>query len=654
MAEWLGKVSDAAHHLLDVINDVLDMSKVESGKMHLVQTDFPIDAVLTRAFALVAERARAKGLELVLMSEGVPSLLRGDPTRVSQALLNLVSNAVKFTDHGSIVLRCELMAADADTLRLRFSVRDTGAGVPADKIKDLFNAFEQADTSTTRRFGGTGLGLTITRRLALLMGGDVGVHTVQGQGSCFWFTANFERASQPAQADSARLPGRSVLVADDQPDARAALAGLLRRMGMQVDCLEGGDEAVRAALQAAARRQPYGLLLLDAGMPGTGGLAALRQLRARLGDAGTPPCILIVDGDQALADAPELAAAGLVRLVKPVTLSALSACLDRLDTRPWERPAPDRALAPPHERALQLQAAGRRVLLAEDNPVNQEVATELLRAVGMVVDTAADGHQAVQLAASHGYDLVLMDMQMPVMDGLAATRALRAMPRHARTPILAMTANAFGGDRRACLDAGMDDHIAKPVDPELLYALLGRWLPARLAGDQAAPAAAPASASASAAPAPAAAAAPASASASASAGPDFSGIAGLTMSRALLYLPGRDQVYVRVLRQFCDTYGQGLPGLDAALLAGDSAAAQRLLHALRGACGAVGATGVQAEAQALELQLQLQDDGSAGLPAGALPDAQPVHASLAALVAAVRQRLAAAAPPVAAAAAGGQ
>jgi PAS domain S-box-containing protein len=639
-AERLGKVADAAHHLLDVINDVLDLSKIESGKLRLEKTDFPIDAVLSRACALVAERARAKGLELVLQSDGVPTLLRGDPTRVSQALLNLMSNAVKFTDHGSIVLRCEMMGADADGLRLRFSVRDTGVGVPADKVADLFNAFEQADTSTTRRFGGTGLGLAITRRLALLMGGDVGVHTVQGQGSCFWFTANFERASQPAAPDATSLPGRRVLVADDLADARAALADLLRRLGMQVDSTECGDDAVQAALQAVQRGRPYELLLLDADMPDTSGLAALRQLQARLSAAEMPPCLLIVDGDPAR----QLDLSGLVgaveTLAKPVTLSALSAAIDRLDREPWQRPDQGRNDLLPNERALLQRAAGQRVLLAEDNLINQEVARELLLAVGMKVDLANDGQEAVGLAAQRDYDLVLMDMQMPVMDGLDATRAMRAMPRHARTPILAMTANAFGDDRRACLAAGMDDHIAKPVDPELLYGMLCRWLPARV--DDGLPAEAPAAAPEARAetPAPAAPvptdAAPTAVQALPPA-PDFSGIPGLTMSRALLYLPGRDQVFARVLGQFCDNYGQGVPGLDAALQAGQWKEAQRLLHALRGACGAVGATELQAQALALEHRLQPLAEGA--LPSSPRPGAEQVHATLHQLVAAVRARL---------------
>ena len=655
-ADRLVKISDAAQHLLDVINDVLDLSKIESGKLRLEKTDFPVDAVLTRACALVAERARAKGLELVLQSDGVPKLLHGDPTRVSQALLNLMTNAVKFTDHGSIVLRCEPVAtesdSDADVVQLRFSVQDTGVGVPADKVADLFNAFEQADTSTTRRFGGTGLGLAITRHLAQLMDGDVGVQTAQGKGSCFWFTASFDRVSQPFAQDRTTLPGRRVLVADDLPVARAALADLLRRLGMQVDCTDAGDKAVQAALAAVQRGRPYELLLLDAEMPGTDGVAALRQLQARLGAAELPPCLLIFDGDPARP--PDLT--GLLGAVetqaKPVTLSALSIAIDKLDRQPWQRPALHRTEVLPNERALLERVTSQRVLLAEDNLINQEVARELLQAVGMQVDLANDGKEAVNLAAEHDYDLVLMDMQMPVMDGLDAARALRAMPRHARTPILAMTANAFGDDRLACLAAGMDDHIAKPVDPELLYGMLCRWLPARVdeptVGEDTVPLpvnrtinrSLEGRASAQGAERPALQTAATAPDLAEQPMPDFNGIAGLTMARALLYLPGRDQVFARVLRKFCENYGRGVPDLDAALQARQWAEARRLLHALRGACGAVGATTVQSEALTLELQLQALDGGDSAVSS---PSAKPLQHALQALIGEVQTRLAAAA-----------
>jgi len=646
--ERLGKVTDAAHHLLDVINDVLDLSKIESGKLRLEQTDFPVDAVLSRACALVAERARSKGLELVVQSEGVPPLLRGDPTRLSQALLNLMSNAVKFTDRGAVVLRCVLEEADADALRLRFSVRDSGVGVPPDKLDKLFNAFEQADTSTTRRFGGTGLGLAITRRLALLMGGDVGADSVLGQGSCFWFTARFERAHATAPAAlgntvSGSLWGRRALVVDDQPDARAALADMLRRLGLQVDSAASGADALQQVQLAGRAQRPYELLLLDEHMPGLDGCATLVRLRQQLGTT-LPPSLLITDGDIGRSGA-QLRSAGFDGVLgKPVTLSGLHGSIARLA---GERPAsPLRRPPQAHEAALRQQHAGARVLLAEDNPINQEVASELLRAVGLRVDLAATGEQAVQLARDGAYDLVLMDMQMPEMDGLAATRVLRSLPAYAHTPILAMTANAFGDDRQACLDAGMDDHLAKPVDPELLYAMLGRWLPAQ--ADCSAQAAAtpppPRQDALVAAPPPplVSAAVPAAApAAEPDQAPDFSGIPGLTMARALLYLPGRDQVFARVLRQFVANYADGLPGLPQALAAGDWGQARQQLHSLRGACGAVGAITLMAQAQALEQRLEpLPGTTAPAVPAATLQaEAQALQQAQRTLVAAIGQRL---------------
>ncbi len=557
-AQRLGKLSDAAHHLLDVINNVLDLSKIESGKLSLARTNFPMAALLHRTCALVAERARDKGLVLEVLTDGVPPVLFGDPTRLSQAVLNLMSNAVKFTDRGSVVLRCTVLAdlgrrdgelptsdlrsdsrqdtagQGSDGVFLRLSVTDTGVGVPPDKMDRLFSPFEQAHTTSTRRFGGTGLGLTITRRLAQLMGGEVGVQSVLGQGSCFWFTARLQPATGPLPADD--------------------VAGL-----------------------------------------------------------------------------------GLYRSV------------------------PAQAL-PARQRLV-----GAHVLLAEDNLVNQEIACELLRLGGLVVDVAGDGAQAVALAQQHPYDLILMDMQMPVMDGLTATRALRRLPLHARTPVLAMTANAFGDDREACLDAGMDDHLAKPVEPELLFALLARWLPDRApvglpsheaaaltvalsaesARARSAAALAPAEASAhAAASSPAGAfsltatAATARSGAAGEAGGvagALDGIPGLTMSRALLYLPGRDQLFARVLRQFAESYHAGLPALDAALAQCRWTDAQGLLHSMRGACGAIGATDLAALSLALESALEHTHQAAAS--PDWLAQAETLQGTLAALVRAIGDRL---------------
>ncbi|WP_425258287.1 PAS domain-containing protein [Rubrivivax sp. RP6-9] len=492
--ERLAQVSDAARHLLDLINDILDLSKIEAGKLTLEQTDFDLRAMLDRAQALVAERAREKGLDLVVDADGLPAQLRGDPTRLSQALLNLLSNAVKFTERGQVRLRVRELAPVGPGRRLRFEVSDTGVGIAPEKIASLFTAFEQADSSTTRRFGGTGLGLAITRRLAQLMGGEVGVESTPGVGSRFWFTA------------------------------------------------ELGDALPRADVP---RR--------DAGGP----------------DAGGWP------------DAPAEAQAG-------------------------------RSAAGSAEQRLARLHRGHRLLLAEDNVVNQEVACQLLQAVGLEVDVAHDGIEAVRMAQAGKHALVLMDVQMPGMDGLAATRALRGAGYTA--PILAMTANAFSEDRLACLQAGMNDHVAKPVDPERLFESLLRWLPAAV------PAAAPA----------AAADTPA-----VPALQPLQGIAGFDSAAGLRLTGLRPETYLTVLRRFTGVYHDGMPALAGLAAAGECAELRRSTHSLRGAAAVIGATAVNEAAEALE---GLCSD-TACTPAALVDAATELQARLRALVSALESAL---------------
>jgi len=470
--ERLDKVSDAAHHLMDIINDVLDLSKIEAGKLTLEQADFSLDALVQRTVALVADRARAKGLELVLDTHELPAVLCGDATRLSQALLNLMGNAVKFTDHGSVVLRGETLEQDAGRIRVRFTVIDTGIGIAAEKLVNLFSPFEQADSSTTRRFGGTGLGLAITRHLARLMGGEVGVDSVAGQGSHFWFTAHLAPAEDSLQAPAGpRWPGLRALVVDDLDSARAVQTSMLAACGMEVHGAADGTAALLAMGTAELQHRPFALVLIDNDMPGMDGRECARRLRA--GPAGQAPLLVQLTVGEGSDDARRAAEAGFdAHIAKPVTPDRLYATLRRLlDAEPGRTP---------DAHGIDVQQASRRlrgvqVLLAEDNPVNQEVAVELLRAVGAQVDVVSDGVEAVAHARKRAYDLILMDMQMPLMDGLQAATLIRRESAHLNTPILAMTANAFADDREACLAAGMNDHIAKPVDPQQLYAMMSRW-----------------------------------------------------------------------------------------------------------------------------------------------------------------------------------
>ena len=569
----LAKVDGAARHLLQVINDILDLSKIEAGKLVLEDTEFDLDDLLSKAFALVEGTARAKGLELVLDTDHTPSRLRGDPTRLSQALVNLLSNAVKFTSTGWVRLAVQPVSREDDVVMLRFEVRDTGEGIAPEVLPHLFNAFKQADSSTTRRHGGTGLGLALSRHVAHMMGGDVDVDSQPGVGSTFSLTVRL-RAAAGLEAQDVVLPlaGGRVLLVDDLPEALQSMRDQLRMLGMNVSAFATPHAALQATADESSAGRAFDLVVLDWRMGPPDGLALLDHLRQFRGLSSTPAVLVTAHDDDTLQSQAKAAGFDAV-LVKPITASALHETLQRLrrgasmSHGPFERPAQMGAL-------LRTQHTGRRVLLAEDNAINREVAMELLSSVGLVVEVAEDGLQAVEMALSGHFDLVLMDMQMPELDGLDATRRLRAGGQ-VSLPVVAMTANAFGEDRTACLAAGMNDHLAKPVDPERLYATLHRWLPqsepVSVDTFRAAPKSLPMD----------------------RAVPlhdRLATIEGLDIAQALVNVGGQFEVLRRVLERFVQTYFDGTGPLTS-----------ELAHSMRGACAAIGAVDVYAAVRAYEL-----------------------------------------------------
>ncbi len=471
-------IQASADSLLTIINDILDFSKVEAGKLHFEVLDFDLRHAIEGTNDLLAERAFTKGVELVsLVDHDVPAALRGDPGRLRQVLTNLVGNAVKFTDHGEVLVHASLEGQSPVDAVVRFEVKDSGIGIPEDAQPLLFEAFTQADGSTTRKYGGTGLGLAISKRLVELMGGEIGVRSTSGAGSTFWFTARFLK--QPAGAGAETLPeatlhGRRVLVVDDNETNRMVLHHQLASWGIQDSAVAGGAEALIALRDAALDGRPFEVVILDRQMPAMDGLMLARAIKREPAIAAVRLIMMTSLGN--VGDDDLLTAAGVIEcLTKPVKQAQVRESLSRALAQPLSGPILPRRVAPstpvPH-------GTRGRVLIAEDNIVNQKVALLQLRRLGYSADAVANGAEAVEALSRIAYDVVLMDCQMPEVDGYEATRLIRE-GRHGsrRVPIIAMTANALPGDRVKCLEAGMDDYLAKPIKISELHAVLARWDP---------------------------------------------------------------------------------------------------------------------------------------------------------------------------------
>ncbi len=467
--------------LLSVINDILDFSKIEAGKLDVEIIDFDLYGLMEDFIVAQAVRAQEKSLELIFgIDPGVPALLRGDPGRLRQILNNLIGNAVKFTLEGEVTARVFLEREQDESVILCFEVRDTGIGIPEDRLEMIFEKFTQADASTTRRFGGTGLGLAISKRLVERMGGEMRVESEEGRGSTFRFTMTFLRQSGEREISSpppAEIEGVRVLVVDDNAANREILSVRLKAWGMRPEATSGGMEAVGVLLKGCREGDPFGIVLVDMQMPVMDGESFCRTVKADERLSGIPLVLLTSIGFRGEGRRfREMGFSGY--LTKPISHS------DLLDMVRQTLAEPDGAGHKPlftrHTVREIKRLTGRkhaRILLAEDNITNQQVALGILQNLGVRADAVGNGAEAIQALETLPYDLVLMDVQMPVMDGLEATRRIREMKEIGHIPIIAMTAHALKGDRERCLAAGMNDYIAKPVNPHALADLLSRWLP---------------------------------------------------------------------------------------------------------------------------------------------------------------------------------
>jgi signal transduction histidine kinase/ligand-binding sensor domain-containing protein/CheY-like chemotaxis protein len=586
--DYLTKVKTAAQSLLGIINDILDFSKVEAGKLDMEKTDFQLEHVLDNLSNVVCHKAQDKNLELLIAAQhDIPANLVGDPLRLGQILINLVNNAIKFTDVGEVMVTVAIEEQSTETAKLKFSVRDSGIGMTREQSARLFEAFSQADSSTARKYGGTGLGLSISKRLVEMMDGTIWVESQPGVGSTFHFTARFGIGSEEKRKRFIpELAGIRVLVVDDKAHAREILSDALRVFALRVESVCSAEDAMRE-ITSADSEDPYRLVLMDWHMPGINGLDASRIIKRNDRLQHVPKIVMLTafGREEIRTQAEQIGVDGY--LLKPVNASQLYDIL--VDLFGVARTDEHRLHVDKSDTRV-CDATGIRVLLVEDNEVNQQVATELLESAGAIVTIADDGVKAVKLLTEGNevlpFDVVLMDIQMPQTDGFTATRLLRSNPKLQSLSIIAMTAHALVEERHRCLDAGMNDHLSKPIDPDALFNTLLRW---------AKPKPKPAS------------------------GPQvtaFKGagevvlreIEGINVEDGLRRVAGNRVLYRDLLLQFAQKQADAAAQISAAIERRDSKLAERIAHTVKGVAGTLGMGQVQSAAQRVEKAIREGND----------------------------------------------
>jgi signal transduction histidine kinase/DNA-binding response OmpR family regulator len=585
---YIDKVHRSAESLLGIINDILDFSKIEAGKLHMESIEFRLDDVFDHLASMLGLKAEENGLELMFdLPVELPGTLLGDPLRLTQILTNLGNNAVKFTSEGEVVVRAQIVERTGDQIKIHFSVRDTGVGISAAQQEKLFQSFSQADTSTTREFGGTGLGLTISKKLTELMGGEIWLESTEGEGSTFHFTAELgvreeHTASRPLSA--AELKELHVLVVDDNASSREILCTMLRGFGLRIEQAESGAQAMKI-LEQADKSDPYQLVIMDWKMPGLDGIETTQAIQSDplLDQVPTVIMVTAYGREEASEAAGDVSFSSF--LTKPVIPSTLLDAV--LVSRGHKAVRETRGGTREEETdAAVAKLRGAKVLLVEDNEINQELALELLTINGISAVVANNGQEALDILAEQEVDGVLMDCQMPVMDGYEATRRIRLQPRWQTLPVLAMTANAMAGDREKVLAVGMNDHISKPIKPRDLFTAMAKWIvPSRPATHVAAPAVQAAHGS----------------SAGHTGQRELPDLPGINTTAGLATCQDNVALYRRLLIKFRDSESDFAGQFKAAQVEDDPQAASRCAHTLKGVAGNIGASTIQQTAAALEL-----------------------------------------------------
>ncbi|MBF0272826.1 MAG: response regulator [Magnetococcales bacterium] len=597
--DYLFKVHNAANSLLRLINDILDFSKIEAGKLEMERVEFALEDVLNGVVAMITVKTMESDLELLLDGDlKAPSHVMGDPLRLGQILTNLANNAVKFTETGEVAIATRVVAETATEVTIAFSVRDTGIGMTPEQMEKLFKEFSQADTSTTRKHGGTGLGLAISRRLVEMMQGEIRVESTLGVGSRFVCTVPFgksERVAEPVLPLIGELAGLRVLVVDDNAGALEIMCACLESLAFRVTGVDSGALALEILIRAEQAGEPFGLVMMDMTLPEPDGMEVARRIRQEDQIQVVPRVILVTSHgceQHFLRTEENVTLDGF--LVKPVNRSAL---IDSILRAFGHAPDSGRDLLNQADHQVMQQVVGAHLLLAEDNEINQQVARELLAQVGVTLTVVENGQQAVERVAQAHFDGILMDLHMPVMDGLDATRAIRRQGGWGEEiPIIAMTANAMVQDRDACLAAGMNDYIAKPVEPRILYAQVARWIhpdPARRAAG----------------------AVDAALIVSVGADPsDLPELPGLDTEAALKIMGGNTALYLDILARFVHNQKDACRLMASLWEQGDRAKLERTAHTLKGIAATIGAMELSVAAQAVE-HVAYEENNGESMPA---------------------------------------